>query len=143
VNIAAQRRLFAALLVFVPTRGFSQSVPQISQLTPPQLWQRLEFSIGNTPATANPFDPDVIRLDARFTLPSGGTMTVPAFWYQGYLRSLSGGYESDVQAGPPGWRLRFTPPETGSYTLSLNISTNGQPFGGLALPSHPERSNGE
>lgn len=129
----AFKRLFAAVLVFILTRGFSQSAPQISQLTPPQLWQRLEFSIGNIPATANPFDPDVIRLDARFTLPSGGTMTVPAFWYQGYLRSLSGGYESDVQAGPPGWRLRFTPPETGSYTLSLSINTNGQPFGGLVL----------
>ena len=133
MNIAAQRRLFAAVLVFVLTRGFSQSAPQISQLTPPQLWQRLEFSIGNVPSAANPFDPDVIRLDARFTLPSGGATTVPAFWYQGYQRSLSGGYESDVQAGAPGWRLRFTPPEAGSYTISLSVSTNGQPSGGRVI----------
>jgi hypothetical protein len=133
VNIAAQRRLFAAVLVFVLTRGFSQSAPQISQLTPPQLWQRLEFSIGNVPSAANPFDPDVIRLDARFTLPSGGATTVPAFWYQGFQRSLSGGYESDVRAGAPGWRLRFTPPEAGSYTISLSVSTNGQPSGGRVI----------
>jgi hypothetical protein len=133
VSIAAQKRLLAAVLVFILTRGFSQSAPQISLLTPPQLWQRLEFSIGNVPSAANPFDPDVIRLDARFALPSGGTITVPAFWYQGYQRSLSGDYESDVQTDPPGWRLRFTPPEIGNYTLSLSISTNGQPSGGPVI----------
>jgi hypothetical protein len=125
--------LFAAVLVCLVTRGIAQSAPQISQLSPPQLWQRLELSISNVPAAANPFDPDVIKLDARFTLPSGETTAVPAFWYQGYQRSLSGGNESDVPAGPPGWRLRFTPPEAGSYTLSLSISTNGQPSGGPVI----------
>ena len=125
--------MFAAVLVFVLTRGFSQSAPQIGQLTSPQLWQRLEFSISNVPSAANPFDPDVIRLDAMFTLPSGVSIAVPAFWYQGYQRSLSGGYESDVPSGAPGWRLRFTPPETGAYSLSLNISTNGQLAGGPVI----------
>jgi hypothetical protein len=48
------------------------------------LWHRLEFEILNVPAAANPFDPDSIRLDVAFTLPSGRIVTVPAFWYQGY-----------------------------------------------------------
>jgi hypothetical protein len=133
VSWQAFKRLFAAVLVFILTREFSQSAPQISPLTSPQVWQRLEFSIGNVPSAANPFDPDVIRLDAKFSLPSGGMVTVPAFWYQGYQRSLSGGYESDAKTGPAGWRLRFTPPEIGSYTLSLSISTNGQPSGGPVI----------
>jgi hypothetical protein len=39
-----------------------------------------EFAIVNVPTAANPFDPDNIRLDATFTLPSGRLMVVPAFW---------------------------------------------------------------
>ncbi len=118
--------LFAALF---SVSGFAQRAPQILQVTAPQLWQRLEFSITNVPAAANPFDPDTISLDATFTLPSGRTMTVPAFWYQAYQRSLSGGYEYDSPIGDPGWRLRFAPPETGGYSLSLIVRTNGQPYG--------------
>ncbi len=57
--------------------GWAQSGPQITQLNGAQLWQRVEFSVTNVPAATNPFDPDRIRLDAQFTLPSGRTMVVP------------------------------------------------------------------
>jgi hypothetical protein len=107
----------------------AQTTPQFIQFTSAQLWQRLEFSITNVPAVTNPFDPAEIRLDATFTLPSGKTMTVPAFWYQGYQRGLSGGYEYLSAAGSPQWRLRFAPPESGAYTVSLVIQTNNQPCG--------------
>jgi hypothetical protein len=103
--------------------------PQIIQLNAAQLWQRLEFQITNVPAVSNPFDPGLIALDATFTMPSGKIMVVPAFWYQGYTRSISGGTEYDTVSGPPQWRLRFTPPEVGSYSLSLAMQTNGQPCG--------------
>ncbi len=98
--------------------------PQILQLNTPQLWQRLEFQITNVPVASNPFDPDVIRLDATFTMPSGKSMIVPAFWYQDYQRTLSGNTEYDTVSGPPQWRLRFTPPEPGVCRLSLAIETN-------------------
>ena len=107
----------------------AQPAPQFIQLTSAQLWQRLEFGITNVPTVSNPFDPDSIRLDATFTFPSGKTLTVPAFWYQNYQRSLSAGYEQDTAVGSPGWRLRFTPPESGGYSLSLVIQTNNQPCG--------------
>lgn len=100
--------------------------PAIIQLTPAQGWQRVEFQITNVPVTSNPFDPDVIRLDGTFTFPSGATMVVPAFWYQGYVRNLSGGSELDSETGPPQWRLRFTPPAAGNYSLALTIETNDQ-----------------
>ncbi len=118
---------FISVLLSVP--GFCATAPQFTQLTPAQLWQRLEFAIVNVPTSSNPFDPDSIRLDASFTLPSGRLMVVPAFWYQGYLRALSGGSESVTSSGAAQWRLRFTPPEPGSYSVSLNIRTNGQVFG--------------
>ena len=97
-----------------------------------QLWQRLEFQITNVPTASNPFDPSIMALDATFTLPSGRTIVVPAFWYQEFQRSLSGGNEYDTASAPPQWRLRFTPPEAGSYSLSLAIRTNGQPFDTIA-----------
>jgi hypothetical protein len=133
MHTTERRFLSAVFLFFSVFLGFSQSPPHISQVTSPQLWRRLEFNIGNVPAASNPFDPVVIRLDATFTLPSGGTMTVPAFWYQAYQRSLSGGYEYDAPSGAAGWRLRFTPPETGNYSLSLAIRTNGQMSGSPAV----------
>ena len=111
----------------------AQPVPQLVQLNSPQLWQRIEFAVTNVPDSSNPFDPDLIRLDAAFTLPSRKVMTVPAFWFQDYQRELlqdsQGDYESLNALGSPGWRVRFAPPETGSYTVSLTIRTNGQVCG--------------
>ncbi len=106
--------------------------PQIIQLNPAQSWQRVEFQVTNVPLAINPFDPNTIRLDGTFTLPSGKTLAMPGFWYQGYARSLSGGSEQDTMTGPPEWRLRFTPTEAGNYSLSLVIQTNDQPCASLS-----------
>jgi len=107
----------------------AQPAPQIIQLTPAQLWQRVDFRITNVPAAGNPFDPDSISLDVAFTLPSGGTVTIPAFWYQNYQRGLSGGAEYLTPSGSAEWHARFTPPEPGTYSLALTIRTNHQPSG--------------
>jgi len=138
-----QKKLFTVLiLVWMLAHKIVEAAPQISPLTSPQLWQRLEFTISNVPAAFNQFDPDSLRLDAAFTLPSGRVVAVPAFWYQAYQRSLSGGYESDAQLGPPGWRLRFAPPQAGNYSLVLTIRTNGQVYGEpvtttFSVPTNP------
>jgi hypothetical protein len=99
--------------------------PEIIPLTAPRLWQRTEFRVDDAPAAANCFDPDQIRLDATFTLPSGGSLTVPGFWYQEFSRALTNGAESLTGVGTPQWRIRFTPTEVGDYRLSLGIQTNG------------------
>jgi hypothetical protein len=112
-----------ACLAAIPTSA--QSPPPIEQLTSAALWQRLEFRINNVPAVTNPFDPDIIRLDAAFTLPSGQKISVPGFWYQGYQRGISGGSESLTTIGRSEWRVRFVPPEPGSYSISITIRTNG------------------
>jgi len=124
-----RRLLLTAVAVQVVVMASGQTAPQIIQLNPAQLWQRVEFRLANIPAVTNPFDPDLLRLDATFTLPSGRTMVVPAFWYQAFQRGLSGGNESVSATGSPEWRLRFTPPESGGYALSLVIRTNGQGSG--------------
>lgn len=124
--------LFAAISL-IPIASIAQVPPQIIQLNSAELWNRLEFCITNVPTASNPFDPDIIRLDAVFTLPSGRTMNVPAFWYQAYQRTLVSGYEQLTASNLPEWRIRFTPTEAGIYSLSLHIQTNGQPYAPSAI----------
>ncbi len=104
----------------------AQSTPQLAPVVTPQLWQRAEFRVTGLPAVTNPFDPQVIQVDATFRSPSGRMATAPAFWYQAYQRALSGGSESLSTSGSPEWRVRFTPPEPGSYSVSASVLTNGQ-----------------
>ena len=85
-NVATMKFDGTRVLSSVLFAGFlslsSQAQPGITQVTQPKLWQRLEFSITNVPAATNPFDPDIVSVDGRFTLPSGRSMVVPAFWHQ-------------------------------------------------------------
>ena len=130
MNGLLTRRLTATVFgFFLIASAAAQAAPQLVPLNAAQLWQPLEFRVDNVPAAPNPFDPDVIRLDATFTSPSGRTQVVPGFWFQAYQRSLLNGSERLTDNGSPEWRIRFTPVESGSHGLSLTISTNGQPFG--------------
>lgn len=123
------RYLLALLVCLGSSSARSQSPLSIEQLTPAQLWQRLEFRISNVPAATNPFDPQNIRVEGAFSMPSGRTLAIPAFWYQGYKRSVSAGYESLSTVGSPEWRLRFLPSEAGPYSVTLTVQTNGQGSG--------------
>jgi hypothetical protein len=112
------------------TAGKGLASPPV--IVPPgaaQQWQKVEFVITNVPASVNPFDPEQVRLDATFTFPSGKQLMAPAFWSQDYRRALAGGTENDTPVGAAGWRLRFTPPEAGAYTLTLVTQTNHQTYG--------------
>lgn len=107
----------------------AQTLPQITPVNTPQLWQRAEFRVLNVPAVNNPFDPQVVRVDAAFRFPSGRMVVVPAFWYQSYQRTLSGSSEVLSVAGSPEWHVRFTPSEPGSYSVTASVLTNGQFYG--------------
>jgi len=121
-----------ALLAWNAAPLLAQS-PQLVQLSAAQLWRRVEFQVNNVPAATNRFDPDLIRLDATFTAPSGRTLVVPGFWFQNYARSLSGGTERLSLSGSASWRIRFTPQEAGNYSLALAIVTNGIPAGSAVV----------
>ena len=127
------RRVFGLIGILVASTvmvGPSlRAQPQIVQLNAAQLWRRVEFQVNSVPAATNRFDPDLIRLDATFTAPSGRVMVVPGFWFQNYVRSLSGGSEQLSPSGVASWRIRFTPQETGNYSLALAIVTNGAAAG--------------
>ncbi len=87
-----------------------------------------EFGADGLPGVSNPFDPEQITVDGLFRGPDGSEVRMPAFWYQGYARRLSGDTEVLDAVGAGGWRLRFTPRAPGSHTVALEVSVGGQPF---------------
>ncbi len=83
-------------------------------------YQRYELSFDLSRTYENPFDPDEIDVLGTFTAPSGKTVTVPAFYYRDFTRRLTGlGVEQLVPLGRSYWKLRFTPTELGSWTVTL------------------------
>jgi hypothetical protein len=128
-----QRILFLAAVLAPNFCQLEAQTPEIVPLGEPQLWQRAEFRVDHAPVATNCFDPDLIRIDATFTSPSGRNLTIPAFWYQDFSRVLTNGVEVLTPVGTPEWRIRFTPTEPGNYTLWLDIHTNslaaGMPVG--------------
>ena len=72
-------------------------------------FQPLSFALpGGAPA--DPYDPATTP-EVRFTSPSGETLEVAAFWYQDSTLDLKA-------KGAPHWQVRFTPTETGEWTVS-------------------------
>jgi hypothetical protein len=79
---------------------------------------RFDLPIGSL----NPYDPAEVAAEARFVAPSGRTIRVPAFYMEGWDPILNG------PAGGSGWRVRFTPGESGRYEGRLYVSRFGGPF---------------
>jgi hypothetical protein len=85
----------------------------------PVCWERVDIRIDLAASFDTPFDTAEIEVDARITLPSGKTLTLPAFFDQPFERQIwgSGRYseEAMAEAGKPEWRVRFMPTEAGEY----------------------------
>jgi hypothetical protein len=84
----------------------------------------------------NPFDPDLIAVDASFTDPDGRTFEVPGFYYQDFarvdravkrrMRSKRGPktwrrLEDFVPVGGGCWKVRFAPMQPGEHTYTLTV----------------------
>ncbi len=87
-------------------------------------FEKFELTFRLSKTFENPFDPDSARIDGHFKTPRGREITVPAFFTQDYERHLRDGRETLTPTGRSGWKLRFTPTETGTYTYS--VSVNGE-----------------
>jgi len=82
------------------------------------LYGVFETQVTNGKTYSNPFDFNVIELQAAFTSPSGAT------------KSFFGFYDGDGAGGQTGnvWKLRFMPDEVGTWTYSYSW-TDGSPGG--------------
>ena len=80
-----------------------------------------EPSLSLEPGIGNPFDPAEVDLSCALRSPSGRSLTIAAFYYQGYTRSQDAGGAQVLQPlGAPEWLLRFAPQETGLWTYVLS-----------------------
>jgi len=109
--------LFFGLL---PVAGLlAEETATLQPLAEPRLWTPVEFRLDHAPVAASNFDPDQIAINAVITTPSGTQMIVPAFWFQDFARSYTDTGEKLTPTGEPGWRLRYTPTEEGTYHVEI------------------------
>ena len=92
-----------------------------SETTPasPPVDGRYELRFDIPDRYANPFDPDEIAVDADILTPSGATVRVPCFYYQECVREQTATYDRILEQGRPEWRLRYSPSEEGTHSVSL------------------------
>lgn len=78
----------------------------------------------------NPFDPDEIALDADIRFPDGRSRTLPGYFQQEFEAELVNGAELLTPQGKPGWRVRFTPTQPGTYQVAFRAKQAGQHVAG-------------
>jgi hypothetical protein len=86
----------------------------------PACWKRVDLRVDLDGSYGTPFDPDEIAVDALFGLPSGKTLSVPAFLYQVFQPGAAANAAA-VETAPPEWRVRFTPTEPGAYSVRVHV----------------------
>ncbi len=105
--------------------------PQVLNLSYPSsvnLFDLYEISFSLGQQYSNPYDPDTISVYAVFTAPDNSTRTVNGFYYEGYTFLQNGGCE-EATPNPTtnGWRIRFTPTQTGMWVFSIHAKDkNGE-----------------
>jgi len=102
----------------------------------PRAWARTEIGLRVMAGYRTPYDPKEISLRAIATDRFGRERKLAGFYYRPHVRELvkveapeaAGGAEERRRelvrpAGEPGWRVRWTPTETGAHRLALEIQT--------------------
>lgn len=114
-----------------PTKPFTYLTLQPMQVTA-KAFGRIELTIDTDGQAGNPFNPDEIDLRVAFTSDTGKTITIPAFYYQDYDR------QTLSPIGAPIWRVRFTPPEPGTWTAQANLIQKNLASKPLAIQVTPD-----
>jgi len=98
---------------------------------------KFELAFNINRSFANPFDPEVVTVDAEFTGPRGRKFTVPGFYHQDFVRvdrvtnmtMVEKGrrktwrlLEDLVPVGAGRWKVRFAPDTPGKYTYVLKVA---------------------
>ncbi len=87
------------------------------------LYEKFEITFELNGEWDNPFDPDQIKVDARFYTPDGKQLLVPGFFYQDYRQNS---LRSIEKIGPPVWKVRFAPAIEGEYKAEIIANNRGK-----------------
>ncbi len=84
-----------------------------------RLYEKVELVADVDASFSNPYDPADIRVDGRFTSPSGAVIVVPGFYYRDYTQTGT----RIIPTNDWSWRVRFTPTEIGDYRYQVVATT--------------------
>ena len=110
------------LTLFIALFTFGHAQPEITDVSAPTsvgvfgLYE-ISFQLGDYP---NPYDPNVIDVYAEFIAPDGTKSRVNGFYYEEYSFRKKEGYEVATAGRDKGWRVRFTPDQTGTWAFALH-----------------------
>lgn len=117
------------LLFLTAMFSFGHAQPNISKLEFPSsvdLFGLYEIAF-QMEDYSNPYDPDVIDVHVNFIAPDGKTFTVNGFYYEEYRFEQQKDTEVAISSKNKGWRVRFTPDQTGTWTFNLHaIDRHGE-----------------
>lgn len=122
-----KKTLLLALVLGLFSFGFGQ--PKISNIEFPNsvdLFGLFEVAF-QMDSYSNPYDPDVIDVYAEFLGPDDKPFKVNGFYFEEYDFTEYKGYEMASAGRARGWRVRFTPDQTGTWTFKIcAIDQNGK-----------------
>ncbi|MEZ4825270.1 MAG: DUF5060 domain-containing protein [Bacteroidia bacterium] len=115
--------LFILFLLILPMPIFG--LPVINGVTPVatavEQYEKFEAAIALTASYTNPYDYDQIRVFATFNSPSGNQKVVDGFFMKDYILTGAGTLNP---AGTEGFKVRFSPDETGTWTYIVSVTDN-------------------
>ncbi len=79
---------------------------------------KFELSFPLDAVYTNPFDPDEIKVDAQITCPDGQKINHPIFFFSEFKYDTNKKQWAKTR-GASGWKLRFSPSQTGMYKVTL------------------------
>jgi len=124
------------LNVEAPTAPAPEAPSEDAALPVTGRYQTVELAFELNRQFSNPFDPRHIDVQAQVDTPSGRHFTVYGFWNQDYEARDRFEREELEPLGRPDWRVRFTPRETGVYTVTLKVKAGSEE---LAAPPRQVR----
>jgi PKD repeat protein len=84
-------------------------------------YEMLELSVGLTATYTSPYDFNQVNLQAAFTSPGGQQYVVDGFYFQDFTMPQP---DELIPEGAPGWRIRFSPNQTGNWNYVVKVTDN-------------------
>ena len=115
--------IFLTLFLSAITGFAVGAPPQIHSVTPnsPTIakYEKFELTVALTATFSSPYDFEQVNLQGTFTSPTGKVFVVDGFYYQGFTMPEPNVLVAD---GAPGWQIRFSPSETGTWNYVVKVT---------------------